>query len=64
MKKFTKIAMAVILTLAVCTTIIPAEKVGAKNKNIYFSGEYRKKIVITKGEKYNGTYKLKKRYIS
>lgn len=129
MKRFTKIAMAIILTLAVCITFTPAGKVEAKSKNIrWFAGDYRKKIgndeyyildmqqytsydggwhgqygihyyykpsggmhlwknaqfkkvhtnkykagkmifkvyknkiVITKGGKYNGTYKLKKRY--
>lgn len=44
MKKFTKIAMAIILTLAVCITFIPAGKVDAKSKSIYYPGEYRKKI--------------------
>lgn len=43
MKKFTKIAMAIILTLAVCITVIPG-RVEAKSKNIYYPGEYRKKI--------------------
>lgn len=131
MKKFTKIAMAIILTLAMTITIIPAGRVDAKSKNIYFAGEYqkklgggeymvltvnqysspegktvgnyelmscnlpsftniyvwkngeikrtgtnkyksgkmnirvyKKKIVITKGGKYNGTYTLKKRFVS
>lgn len=44
MKKFTKIAMAIILTLAVCTTFIPAGKADAKSKSIFYPGEYRKKI--------------------
>lgn len=50
MKEFTKIAMAIILMLTMCITIIPAEKADAKSKNIYFAGEYRKKI--GKGEYY------------
>lgn len=44
MKKFTKIAMAIILTLAMCITFIPAGKVDAKSKSIFYPGEYRKKI--------------------
>lgn len=44
MKKFTKIAMAIILTLAVCITFIPAGKVDAKSKSIFYPGEYRKKL--------------------
>lgn len=44
MKKFTKIAMTIILTLAVCTIVIPAGKADAKSKSIFYPGEYRKKI--------------------
>ncbi len=50
MKRITRTAIAIILTLVVCTTLIPEEKAGAKNKNIYFAGEYRMKI--SKKEKY------------
>lgn len=50
MKEFTKIAMAIILMLTMCITMIPAEKADAKSKNLYFAGEYRKKI--GKGEYY------------
>lgn len=50
MKGLTKIAMAIILMLTMCITIISAEKADAKSKNIYFAGEYRKKI--GKGEYY------------
>lgn len=44
MKKFTKIAMAIILTLAVCITCIHTGKADAKSKSIFYPGEYRKKI--------------------
>lgn len=44
MKKITKIAMAIMLTLVVCSTIAPLKKADAKSKNIYFAGEYRRTL--------------------
>lgn len=43
MKRITKIAVALLLAVAVCVGFVPSEKVEAKSKNIYFSGEYQMK---------------------
>ena len=51
MKRFTKI-VTVVLTLALCLVIVPSKPTAAKSKNIYFAGEYQKKL------KYGDRYKI------
>lgn len=43
MKKITKI-MAIVLVLALCISNTPVSVSDAKSKNIYFSGEYKRKL--------------------
>lgn len=52
MKKFTNIAVAILLAVIVCIGSMPTDKVDAKSKDIYFPGDYRLQDKISPNEYY------------